>query len=118
MIIKHCTMNCSTGGSDMRSKEQLKATCEDCYIEDTSIARERDRLRFPDANFNHWLDEAITENGEFTVWHNIKSVASAWDGWQNSRMIAKDDAVRAVETRAHPTDEIFVETATEAIKGI
>lgn len=47
--------------------------------------READRLRFTDLAFNAWLDESITENGEFSVWDNIKCVESAWHGWNISK---------------------------------
>lgn len=57
-------------------------------------ARDRaaDRARFPDREFNHWLDEAITENGEFTIWDQIVDTCSAWHGWVNARdhFTAKD----------------------------
>lgn len=44
--------------------------------------READRQRFVDLDFNRWLDESITENGEFTVWHSLKSTQDAYAGWQ------------------------------------
>lgn len=43
--------------------------------------READRARFPDPNFNRWLDEAITENGEYTAWHALQSTGDAYAGW-------------------------------------
>ena len=43
--------------------------------------REDDRARFPDPDFNRWLDEAITENGEYTAWHALKSTGDAYAGW-------------------------------------
>jgi hypothetical protein len=43
--------------------------------------REQDRIRFPDPDFNRWLDEAITENGEFTAWHALSSTGDAYAGW-------------------------------------
>ena len=45
--------------------------------------READRACFPDPNFNRWLDEAVTENGEFTVWDQIGDTCDAWSGWTN-----------------------------------
>lgn len=44
--------------------------------------READRQRFPDPDFHRWLDEPITENGEFTVWDSLKSVDDAYTGWR------------------------------------
>jgi hypothetical protein len=45
--------------------------------------RESDRQRYPDINFNRWLDESITENGEFSVWHQIEDIVAAWAAWQS-----------------------------------
>lgn len=45
--------------------------------------READRHRFPDPAFNRWLDESITENGEFSVWHQLGDVATAWAAWES-----------------------------------
>lgn len=50
--------------------------------------READRARFPDPAFNRWLDEAITENGEFTVWDHLGDTCDAWHGWQNKPFYA------------------------------
>lgn len=44
--------------------------------------READRERFTDPNFNRWLDEAITENGEHTVWSALKSTGDAYAAWR------------------------------------
>ena len=44
--------------------------------------READRQRFRDPKFNAYLDQAITENGEFTTWHQIDNVVDAWYGYQ------------------------------------
>lgn len=43
--------------------------------------READRARFPDPVFNHWLDESVTENSEFSVWHMLDSVVDANRAW-------------------------------------
>lgn len=43
--------------------------------------READRARFSDPNFNRWLDEPITENGEFTAWDTLSSTGDAYAGW-------------------------------------
>ncbi len=43
--------------------------------------READRQSFGDPEFNRWLDESITENGEFTVWHTLKSTNDAYAGF-------------------------------------
>lgn len=43
--------------------------------------READRARFPDTAFNTWLDESITENGEFTAWDSLSSTGDAYAGW-------------------------------------
>lgn len=51
---------------------------------DHPSSREYDRERFPDPEFNRWLDEPITENGEATVWDITPSIISAWYGWANS----------------------------------
>ena len=45
--------------------------------------REVDRLRFHDARFNAWLDETVTENGEFTVWDMLTSTDDAWAAWSS-----------------------------------
>ena len=50
--------------------------------------READRARFPDLAFNRWLDEAITDNGEFSVWHQIGDTCAAWHGWENRQFYA------------------------------
>ena len=44
--------------------------------------READRNRFPDAAFNRWLDEGISDAGH-TVWDQIADVCTAWHGWVN-----------------------------------
>ena len=44
--------------------------------------READRQRFPDAAFNRWLDEGISDAGH-TVWDQIHDVCDAWHGWTN-----------------------------------
>lgn len=43
--------------------------------------READRRRFTDPDFNRWLDDSITENGEFCVWHQLGSTVDAYAGW-------------------------------------
>lgn len=45
--------------------------------------RESDRHRFPDPAFNRWLDESITENGEFSVWHLLGDITPAWAAWES-----------------------------------
>ena len=45
--------------------------------------READRHRFPDPAFNRWLDESITENGEFSVWHQLGDITPAWAAWES-----------------------------------
>jgi len=42
--------------------------------------READRSRFPDADFNAWLDAGITDCGH-TVYDAIGNIADAWQGW-------------------------------------
>lgn len=61
---------------------------EDRYLKQCARAyhqskrdREADRRRFPDPDFNRWLDDSITENGEFTVWHQIGDVVDAHAAW-------------------------------------
>lgn len=44
--------------------------------------READRQRWRDPKFNAYLDQAITENGEFTTWDQIDNVNDAWYGYQ------------------------------------
>lgn len=44
--------------------------------------READRQRFRNPKFNAYLDQAITENGEFTTWDQIDNVSDAWYGYQ------------------------------------
>lgn len=44
--------------------------------------READRARFPDADFNRWLDEGISDAGH-TVYDAIPDVSCAWHGWKN-----------------------------------
>lgn len=43
--------------------------------------READRAQYPDPDFNRWLDESITENGEVTVWDTFDSTDDAYAGW-------------------------------------
>lgn len=49
---------------------------------DRAVRRERDREVFTDPEFNKWLDTAITENAEYTVWDQIKEIGDAWVAWQ------------------------------------
>lgn len=42
--------------------------------------READRIRFPDPDFNRWLDEGISDAGH-TVWDSIPDVSIAWSAW-------------------------------------
>lgn len=42
--------------------------------------READHLRFPDADFNAWLDAGISDAGH-TVYDSISSIEDAWQGW-------------------------------------
>lgn len=44
--------------------------------------READRQRFSDPKFNAYLDQAITENGEFTTWHQLTNTTDAYYGYQ------------------------------------
>ena len=44
--------------------------------------RESDRQRFPDIEFNRWLDEGISDAGH-TVWDSLNDVCDAWHGWNN-----------------------------------
>jgi hypothetical protein len=44
--------------------------------------READRARFPDADFNRWLDEGISDCGHI-VWHTVGDVADAWAAWDS-----------------------------------
>lgn len=56
--------------------------------------RERDRQRFSDPDFNAWLDQAITENGEYTVWHQLGSTEDAYHGWEVARMQTDEDELQ------------------------
>ena len=49
--------------------------------------READRQRFPDAQFNVWLDEGISDCGH-TVWDAIGDVCDAWQGWKARQFYA------------------------------
>lgn len=49
--------------------------------------REKDRLRFSDEAFNHWLDESISDSGH-TVYDQIPDVCCAWHGWFNREFYA------------------------------
>lgn len=49
--------------------------------------READRERFPDPEFNRWLDEGISDGGH-TVWDALASVCDAWHGWENRQYYA------------------------------
>ncbi len=57
------------------------AAQESLDVAETQRDREGDRWLFPNPEFNRWLDEPITENGEFTVWHQIDSICDAWHGF-------------------------------------
>lgn len=41
--------------------------------------READRIRFPDPQFNRWLDEGVSD--AHTVWDVIGDTAAAWSAW-------------------------------------
>lgn len=56
--------------------------------------READRARFPDQEFNLWLDESISDAGHI-VWDQIGSVCDAWHGWDNRYPFAPPPADRA-----------------------
>lgn len=60
--------------------------------------READRKRFDDPDFNKWLDEPITESGEYTVWDQIGDACAAWYGWENRQYyVTPQSAGQAVE---------------------
>lgn len=62
----------------------LRAVAE-AAVKDAVGGRDRDadRQKFSDPAFNRWLDESITENGEFSVWHQLGDVATAWSAWES-----------------------------------
>lgn len=43
--------------------------------------REEDRKRWSHRGFNAYLDQAITENGEFTTWHQLADTGDAYYGY-------------------------------------
>ena len=54
------------------------------YLATTAPAqhdREADRQRFPDPDFNRWLDEGVSDY--HTVWDAVGDIAAAWAGWDN-----------------------------------
>lgn len=61
--------------------------------------READRAVFTDPLFNKWLDEPITENGEYTVWHQVGDTGAAWHGWEN-RQFYVDQEYAELRARA------------------
>lgn len=44
-------------------------------------SREEDRKRWPHRGFNAYLDQAITENGEFTTWDQLTDTGDAYYGY-------------------------------------
>lgn len=58
--------------------------------------READRQRFPDPEFNRWLDEGISDSGH-TVWDQIHDVGAAWCGWYNRPYYATQEPQAAAE---------------------
>lgn len=56
--------------------------------------READRRRFPDPDFNAWLDQGISDCGH-TVWDAVGDVQAAWQGWE-AAILAQPEA-RGVE---------------------
>lgn len=48
------------------------------------VDREADRARYPDPAFNRWLDQSVTESGEYSVWHMLRSVHDAHSGWSSA----------------------------------
>lgn len=61
--------------------------------------REAARKRFPDAAFNRWLDEGISDAGH-TVWDQIHDVCDAWHGWMNRSFY--ESAAPAALPGGHP----------------
>lgn len=75
--------------------------------------READRQRFPDAAFNRWLDEGISDAGH-TVWDLIADVCDAWHGWVNRPFYEPDrPALAAHESYWH---KIADERAAEIVR--
>lgn len=48
--------------------------------------READRQRFPDPDFNRWLDESVSDY--HIVWEAVGDIAAAWAGWDNRQFYA------------------------------
>lgn len=53
--------------------------------------RAEDRARFPDPDFNRWLDEPISDTGH-TVWDKIENVCDAWHGWDTRDSYRREGA--------------------------
>lgn len=64
--------------------------------------READRERFPDTDFNRWLDEVISDSGHI-VWHQIGNIEDAWAAWDSRPYYAKGRHPLADA----PEDELF-----------
>lgn len=89
----------------------------DQAVAEAKCDREADRARFPDPSFNRWLDEAITENGEFTVWHQIGDTCAAWHGWENRPFYTTPEraaSAQALGEAAPLTEEEVDKIATQA----
>ena len=66
-----------------RLVDELNATIDQLrdLASGPSAGAERDLRKFEDPAFNEWLEESITENGEFTVRDSVKDLDSAYSGW-------------------------------------
>lgn len=75
--------------------------------------RKADRARFTDPDFNRWLDEAITETGEHTVWDALKSTGDAYAGWR-----VRPDYTHAAQPVPMTDDQVWHSDGIMSANGI
>lgn len=88
---------------------------------------EADRQRFPDPDFNRWLDESVSDY--HTVWEAVGDIAAAWAGWDNRQFYAAPEpavkiALEALDRLARLGNEPYLgnshgnDIAQRAIRAI
>lgn len=71
--------NSQINGNDCADELEAALTRE-APTEGVVRDREADRVRYPDKDFNAWLDAGISDAGH-TIYDSIGNIADAWQGW-------------------------------------
>lgn len=105
------------------ARDYAAALSQTAGVAEVKRDREGDRLRFPDPDFNAWLDAGISDAGH-TVYDSISSIEDAWQGWHGhvlsvmldenpdlDAMIAAAPAAQTIHPDALPDGTLSKSTA-------